>query len=88
MVPDSAPWTFGFAEHVMGIWGRELYPDAEAGGHMAGNNSFKHIVRVEFYDRCERASLGVMACMKVFDVLHDSFSSAESSLDLRNHNHM
>jgi hypothetical protein len=52
----------------MGIWGRELYPDTEAGAHMAGDNSFKHRVRVEFYDRCERARLGVMACMQVFDV--------------------
>jgi hypothetical protein len=39
----------------MGMWGRELYADAEASAHVAGDNNFKHIVRVEFYDRCERA---------------------------------
>jgi hypothetical protein len=55
IVPDSVPWAFGFAEHVMGIGGRELYPDAEAGAHLAGDNSFKHIVGVKFNDRCERA---------------------------------
>jgi hypothetical protein len=68
IVPDCTPQAFGFAEHVMGIWGRELYPDAEAGAHPAGDSNFKHRVRVEFYDRCERALLGVMACMQVFDV--------------------
>jgi hypothetical protein len=67
-VPDSTPRVFGFAEHVMDIRGRELNPDAEAGAHLAGDNKFKHIVRVEFYDRCERARLGVMAGMQVFDV--------------------
>jgi hypothetical protein len=54
---DSAPRAFGFAEHVMGIWGRELYSDAEACAHLAGDKSFNHRVRVEFYDRCERARL-------------------------------
>jgi hypothetical protein len=67
-VPDSEPRAFGLAEHVMGIWGRELYPDAEAGAHLMGDSSFEHNVRVEFYDRCERARLGVMACMQMFDV--------------------
>jgi hypothetical protein len=43
------------AEYVMGIGDRELYPVAEAGAHLAGDNTFKHIVRVKFYDRCERA---------------------------------
>jgi hypothetical protein len=33
---DSAPGTFGFAEHVMGIGSRKLHPDAEASAHMAG----------------------------------------------------
>jgi hypothetical protein len=65
----GAPWAFGFAEHVMGIWGGELYPDAEAGAHLASGSIFKHRVRVEFYDRCEHARLGVMACMQVFYVL-------------------
>jgi hypothetical protein len=44
-VPESAPRAYGFAEHVMGIWGREMYPDAEVGAHLAGDNIFKHIVR-------------------------------------------
>jgi hypothetical protein len=54
-VPDSAPKAFGFAEHVMGIWGRELYSDAEACAHLAGDSSFKHRGIVEFYDFCEGA---------------------------------
>jgi hypothetical protein len=73
IVPDSASWAFGFAEHVMGMWGRELYPDAEAGAHLAGDSNFKHGVRVEFHDRCESVLLGVLACMQVFDVQQDGF---------------
>jgi hypothetical protein len=42
IVPDSAPWAFGFAEYVMGIWGKELHPNAEAGAHLAGDISFSH----------------------------------------------
>jgi hypothetical protein len=68
IVLDSAPWAFSFAEHMTGIWGKELYPDAEAGAHLVNGNNFKHKVRVEFYDRCNRARLGVMACMQVFHV--------------------
>jgi hypothetical protein len=55
IVPDSAPWAFGFAKHVMSIRGREMYPDVEAGTHMGGDNNFKHRVRVKFYDLCKRA---------------------------------
>jgi hypothetical protein len=68
IVPDRAQRAFGFADHVMGIWGRELYSDAEACAHVVGNNNFKHRVQVEFYDRCERARLLEMAGMQVFDV--------------------
>jgi hypothetical protein len=68
IVPDSARRAFGFAEHVMGTGGRELDPDADMCAHEAGDINFKHKVRVEFYDSCERARLGVMACMHVFDV--------------------
>jgi hypothetical protein len=71
IVTDSAPWSFGFAEHMMGVWERDKYPDAEAGAHMAGDIIFKQRVRVEFYDRCERAWWGVMACMEVFYVQHE-----------------
>jgi hypothetical protein len=39
----------------MGIWGREVTPDAEAGAHLAGYNSFKDIVRVELDVRCKCA---------------------------------
>jgi hypothetical protein len=45
----------------MGIWDRELNPDAEAGAHLACGNGFKHIVRVELNDRCKRASVGMIA---------------------------
>jgi hypothetical protein len=38
---------FGLAEHVMGIWGRKLNPDAKAGAHAAGDNNFKDKVRVK-----------------------------------------
>jgi hypothetical protein len=55
IAPDGSPWAFGFAEHVMGIGGKELYPDAKAGAYLAGDISFKHGVRVKSYDRCERA---------------------------------
>jgi hypothetical protein len=50
---------------VVGVWGRELHPDAEVCAHMASDNSFKHIVGVKLEDRCERARLGVMAGMQV-----------------------
>mmetsp|Transcript_14020 Transcript_14020/g.24847 ORF Transcript_14020/g.24847 Transcript_14020/m.24847 type:complete len:207 (-) Transcript_14020:420-1040(-) len=73
IVPDGAPGTFGLAEHVVGVWGRELYPDAEVCAHLASDSSFKHRVRVKFEDRCERARLGVMAGMQVFDVQEDGF---------------
>jgi hypothetical protein len=73
IVPDSAPWAFGFAKHEMGIGGRELYPNAEAGEHLAGDSNFKHRVQVESYDWCERAELGVMACMQVLNVQQDGF---------------
>jgi hypothetical protein len=56
---------------VVVIWGRELNPDAEAGAHLAGDNNFKHRVRVEFNDKCKRAGLGVMACMQVVYAHHD-----------------
>jgi hypothetical protein len=39
------------------------------GAHLAGDNDFKHKVRVELYDWCERAGLGVMACMQVLKFL-------------------
>jgi hypothetical protein len=73
IVPDSAPRTFGFAEHVVSVWGRELYPNAEVCAHMASGNNFKHIVGVKLEDWCERARLGVMAGMHVFDVQEDCF---------------
>jgi hypothetical protein len=63
IVTESAPWAFGLAEHVVGIGGRELHPNAEAGTHMAGDNNLEHRVRVEFNDWCERAKVGVIACM-------------------------
>jgi hypothetical protein len=89
IVPDSAPRTLGFAEHVLGAWGKELDPDAEMGAHLAVGCSFKDRVRVKCYDRCERARLGVMACMQVFDV-QGMVSNSEhaSSLDLRKRTHM
>jgi hypothetical protein len=37
-----------------------MYPGAEAGAHLAGDNCFEQRVRVEFYYRCERAGLGVI----------------------------
>jgi hypothetical protein len=41
--------------------------------HLAGDCSFKDIVRVKFYDWCERARLGVMTCMRVLAVQEDGF---------------
>jgi hypothetical protein len=67
------PRTFGFAEHVVGVWRRELDPDAEMCANLAGDWSFKDRVRVKFYVRCERARLGVMTCMHVLDVHEDGF---------------
>jgi hypothetical protein len=55
IVPDGAPWSFGFAEHVMGMWGRKLNTDALASAHLADDSSLKDGVRVELEDRCERA---------------------------------
>jgi hypothetical protein len=57
----------------MGIGDRELHPNAEAGAHLAGDSIYKHKVRVEFNDWCERAGLGVMACMQVLNVQHYGF---------------
>ena len=68
IISDSAPRTFGFAEHVVGVRGRELDSDAEVCAHVAGKSNFKHRVQVKFYDRCERARLLEMAGMQVFDV--------------------
>jgi hypothetical protein len=82
IVPDSAPWAFSFAEHVMGMGSKELHPNAEVGAHMAGDNNFKHKVRVEFCDLCERAGSDVMECMQVLNSEH------ASSLHLRNLTHM
>jgi hypothetical protein len=73
IVPDSAPRTFGFAEHVVGVWGREVDPDAEMCAHLAGDCNFKDKVRVKFYDKCERARLGMMSCVHVLDVQEDGF---------------
>jgi hypothetical protein len=42
IVPDSAPRTFGFAEHVMGIGGRKLHPEAKASAHLAGDTNLKY----------------------------------------------
>jgi hypothetical protein len=53
--------------------GRELDPDAEMYAHLAGDCSYKDKVRVNFYDRCERARVGVMTCMHVLDVQEDGF---------------
>jgi hypothetical protein len=57
----------------MGIGGRELHPNAEAGAHLPGDNGFKHKVRVEFYDWCERAGLSIMVCMQVLNVQQYGF---------------
>jgi hypothetical protein len=73
VVTDSAPGAFGLAEHVVGIGGRELYPNAKAGTHMAGDSTFEHRVRVKFDDRCERAGVGVMACMQELNVQQNGF---------------
>jgi hypothetical protein len=58
---------------VVSVWGRELHPDAEVCAHPASDSSFKHKVGVKLEDRCERARLGVMAGMQVFDVEEDGF---------------
>jgi hypothetical protein len=73
IVPDSAPRTFGFAEYVVGVWGRELDPDAEVCAHLASDNNFKQRVGVKLEDGCERARLGVMTGMQVFDVQENCF---------------
>jgi hypothetical protein len=70
---DIAPRTFGFAEHVVGVWGGEQDPEAEMCAHLAGDCSFKDRVRVKLYDWRERARLGVMTCMHVLDVHEDGF---------------
>jgi hypothetical protein len=62
IVPDSAPRTFGFAEHVVGIRGRELDPDAEVCAHVASDGSFKHRVGVKFEDVYDRTRLLWRAC--------------------------
>ena len=54
-VPDSAPRTFGFAEHVVGVRGREMDPDAKACAHPTSDNSFKHRVGVKLEYWCEPA---------------------------------
>jgi hypothetical protein len=58
---------------MVGVWGRELDPDAEVCAHLAGECSFKDRIRVKFYDWCERARLGVMAAIQVLDVQEDGF---------------
>jgi hypothetical protein len=45
-----------------------MHPHAKAVTHMAGDSSLEHRVKVEFYEWCERAGVGVMACMQVLDV--------------------
>jgi hypothetical protein len=50
-----------------------LDPDAEVCAHLASDNSFKHRVGIKLEDWCERARLGVMAGMQVFDVQEDCF---------------
>jgi hypothetical protein len=55
------------------VWGRELDPDAEVCAHLAGDCSFKDIVRVKFHSWCIRARLEVMTCMRVLDVHEDGF---------------
>jgi hypothetical protein len=67
------PRTFGFAEHVVDVWGRELHPDAEVCAHPASDSSFRHKVGVKLEDWCERARLGVMAGMQVFDAQEDCY---------------
>jgi hypothetical protein len=47
IVPEGAPWSFNFAEHVMSIGGRKLHTDAQASAHVAYDKSLKDIVRVE-----------------------------------------
>jgi hypothetical protein len=64
---------FGFAEHVVGVWGRELDPDAEVCAHPTSGSSFKHRVGVKLEDGCECARLGVMAGIQLFDVHEDGF---------------
>jgi hypothetical protein len=58
---------------VMGIRGSKLHADAHASAHMAGDSNLKDRVRVELEDRCERAGLGVMACMQVLDFQQNGF---------------
>jgi hypothetical protein len=55
VVHDYAPGAFGFADHVMGIGGRELHTDAHASTHMAGRTSLKNRFRVKLKDRGEGA---------------------------------
>jgi hypothetical protein len=55
VVLDSAPWTFGLAEHVMGIGGRELHTDTHASAHLTSSSNLKDIVRVKIKDRGEGA---------------------------------
>jgi uncharacterized protein YijF (DUF1287 family) len=57
----------------VGVWGKELDPDAEVCAHPASDSSFKHRVGVKLEEWCERARLGVMAGMQVFDVQADGF---------------
>jgi hypothetical protein len=47
VVPDCAPWAFGFAEHAVGIGGSELYTDAHASTHLTGRSSVQDIVQIK-----------------------------------------
>jgi hypothetical protein len=57
----------------MGIRGKQLHTDAQASAHLAGDISFRNIVRVKLKDRWESAGPGVMVCMQVSDIQQDGF---------------
>jgi hypothetical protein len=65
IVPDCTSGSFGLAEHVVGIGGRESYTDAHASTHLPGGGSLKNKVQVKLDDGGENARLKMMSCMQV-----------------------